>query len=156
MAILKFVNNSQRNLNDMIAYITDPKKACPDSIFGIGVNPAYAIEEFKFIRQIWPHSYNMKPYQQVILSLDSLVDKNLQFKKLFLTAGQCLIHDDRQVIGAIHYNTANIHCHYIINNIGINGSCYKQQQSVISFKRRINEILNCYLVNEIYYYKKIA
>lgn len=156
MAILKFVNNSQRNLNDMITYITDPKKTFPDSIFGIGVNPAYAIEEFEFIRQVWSRSYNIKPYQQIILSLDSSIGNNISLKKLFITAGQCLINDNRQIIGAIHYNTANIHCHYIINNIGIDGSCYKQQKSVISFKKEINEILNYYLINEIYYYKKTA
>lgn len=155
MAILKFVNGSNKSVEDVISYIMNPAKTLPNCIFGIGVNPFNAAEEFLFVQKIWLRSYKVKPYKQIIFSLDRSTAIEQGFLRcLFVEAGKCLIHDRRQVVGAIHFDTANIHCHYIINNIGLNGSCYRQCYSVVHFKERINELFRAYIMKEkIYFYR---
>ena len=61
-----------------------------------------------------------------------------------------LTTDKRQVFGAIHYlNTDKIHCHYMINYVGIDGTLYRQNYSVYHYRDLVNAILQEYGLNPI-------
>ena len=64
-----------------------------------------------------------------------------------------MMGDKRQVLGAIHgVGSEKVHCHYLINYVGIDGQLLKQDYSVIYYKDKVNEILQEYGLTPIYYY----
>ena len=153
MSILRFESRTPRNLQGMYEYMIDDKKTSPALIFGIGVNPANVVAEMKLIRYL-SGRYNLThEYKQVVFSFDEgiQISDNILLE-VCIRIGQALILDERQVFGAIHgAGTARIHCHYLINYIGIDGSLLRQKFSVVFYKRRINEILSGYGLTPIYF-----
>ena len=143
MTILKFEPRTPRTLADMVAYMSDPAKTRTDSMFGLGVNPKNAALEMQFLQDLYKREDMEHPYVQVILSFQSNVHKDMEtLWEICVRIGQILINDRRQVFGAIHYiNEKNIHCHYLINYVGIDGSLYRQIYSVEYYKALANKIL---------------
>lgn len=156
MSILKFERMTPRNLEQMYKHITDEKKTDKELVFGIGVNPFYAVDEMEFVRKIHHKEYFLHQYVQVIFSFDYDVCTRydlLAIKEICKKIGFLLLTDKRQIIAAIHYKTTpNVHCHYLINSVGIDGNFYQQKYSVIFYKKRINHVLVKYHLNLIYYY----
>lgn len=156
MSILKFERRTPKSLAAMYDYVTDVNKTDFEHIFGIGVNPLYAVQEMEFVQQIYHKTNLLHPYLQVIFSFDQNTAYNMsQITEICKEIGLYLLIDRRQLLGAIHYkNERNIHCHYIINTVGIDGSVYKQVYSLHFYKERVNLILAKYNLNSIYYYQK--
>lgn len=152
MSILKFENRTPHSLQDMYDYMTDIKKTDREYIFGIGINPPYAVAEMQFVQNVY-HANILHPYLQVIFSFDSNVNYDMMIiKEICYYIGEVLLIDERQLLGAIHYkNERNIHCHYMINSIGIDGSLYRQKYSVRYYKEKVNDILLRYNLEPIYY-----
>lgn len=154
MSILKFVNRTPKSIREMYSYLTDPKKTMPGLTFGIGVNPYNAAIEMELTQKIHHADDIQNPYVQLIFAFDEGTKMGpMLVCQICKQIGYSFQHDKRQIFGAIHYNKPNqIHCHYMINYIGINGNLWRQDKSVIAYKRGVNHILTQYNLKPIYYY----
>lgn len=155
MSILKFVDGTPKNLRAMYNYMVDSSKTNPKWIFGLGVNPTSAVEEMKFVQQVYGYYNLMHEYKQCIFCFDVglKLEGNLIIEVCYRIGEILQFGDRRQILGAIHgVGTEKIHCHYMVNYVGIDGSLLRQQYSVIYYKKCINEILKEYELNPIYYF----
>lgn len=154
MSILKFESRTPRTLAEMYNYMVDVKKTDYESVFGIGVGAFGVVQEMEFIQRLYYKENLLHPYVQIIFSFD--VDVCLEKSVLCgicKEIGSILVWDKRQLFGAVHYkNTNNIHCHYMINYINIDGASYRQAYSVIMYKQWANNILQKYQLNPINYF----
>ena len=153
MSILRFESRTPRNLQDMYNYVVDKSKTNGIWIFGVGVNPANAVAEMKFVQYVYGRHNLIHEYKQIIFSFDEGIKINEDvLLEVCVRIGYALILDERQVLGAIHgVGTSRVHCHYLINYVGIDGSLLRQKFSVVFYKRRINEILSEYGLTPIYF-----
>lgn len=152
MSILKFENRTPKSLEEMYNYMIDPQKTQGTKFLGIGVNPSAPVEEMRFVQEIYGREDLLHPYVQIIFSCDKNVEKSKEeLYEICMQIGQLLISDNRQVFGAIHYyGTNNIHFHYMINYVGMNGSLYRQNHHVHHYMYLVNEVLkkhNLQLIN---------
>ena len=155
MSILKFENRTPRDIQGMYNYMIDENKTNETMIFGLGVNPQNAVAEMKFVQYV-NGRYNLRhEYKQIIFSFDVGVDLSPEvIKEVCMRIGWSLLSDERQVIGAIHgIGTEKVHCHYMINYVGIRGSLLRQEYSVVYYKRKVNEILSDYGLTPIVFYE---
>ena len=155
MSILKFEDRTPRRLEAMCQYLCDPNKTDIAGVFGIGVNPCNASSEMRLVQNIYHQENLIHEYIQVIFCFDMEVSVPLELlREVCVKIGQMLITDKRQVLGAIHYlDKGNIHCHYLINYVGLDGSLYRQKYSVLYYKKQVNKILVEYGFQEIPYYE---
>jgi len=154
MSILKFVNKTPKSIKEMYSYLTDPQKTTNDMIFGIGVNPYNAAIEMELTQTIYHTDKIRNPYVQVIFAFDEELNISpILACQICQKIGHSFHYDNRQIFGAIHYNKPQqIHCHYMINYISIDGHLWRQGKSVISYKNEVNQILTRYNLTPIYYY----
>ena len=155
MAILKFIKRNGMDLPNAIQYISDACKTSSDYIFGIHMGTDNPISEFMLIKKLAHIKYESKSFTHVVFSLDSddtiSLDTVLEICK---EVGELLSRSIYQVLGAIHYkNEAHIHCHYIINSIGLDYKRYEQGISLWSYKQMINTIIEPYGIRSIPYYQ---
>lgn len=143
MSLLKFEDRTPRSLEDMCAYMCDSRKTDSNGIFGIGVNPYNAANEMRLVQNIYHRENLTHEYVQIIFCFDMGVSAPIELlREVSVKIGQILIRDERQVFGAIHYlNTDKVHCHYLINYVGVDGSLYQQVFHVNHYKRLVNELL---------------
>ena len=143
MSLLKFEDRTPRSLEDMCAYMCDSSKTDSNGIFGIGVNPYNAANEMRLVQNIYHRENLTHEYVQIIFCFDMGVSAPIELlREVSVKIGQILIRDERQVFGAIHYlNTDKVHCHYLINYVGVDGSLYQQVFHVNHYKRLVNELL---------------
>lgn len=154
MSILNFENRTPRTLQGMYDYLVDINKTDNLGVFGLGVNPKYAVMEMDFVQKVYFQEQLSHPYVQVIFSFDVGVALDiLALRKICIEIGNCLVTDERQVLGAIHYkDTDKKHCHYMINYVGMRGNLYRQGHSVIFFKERTNRVLERYGLSPVIYF----
>lgn len=156
MSILKFENRTPRSLSKMYEYMIDPQKTDVSAIFGIGVNPSNAVNEMKFIQNLYRKENLTHEYLQIIFVFDVGVKAEMSLiREVCERIGAVLVTDKRQVFGAIHYlgkEANHISCHYMVNYVGIDGVLYKQKYSVVHYKKLVNQILSEYGFNLIHYY----
>ena len=149
MSILRFEDRTPRTIEGMIDYMDDERKKMDEvmkgeeNVFGIGVNPHTAKEEMQFIRDLHHREDITHPYVQVILGFDKGIELDpIAVKEACVKIGERLIYDERQVLGAIHFQEEdNLDCHFMINYVGIDGSLYQQGHHVNYYKRLANEVL---------------
>lgn len=155
MAILKFIKRNGMELRNAIQYISDEYKTSSDYVFGILMGSNHPLSEFELVKKMSHIKDESKSFIHVVFSVDCadtiLLDTVLEICK---AVGRLLSKDIYQVLGAIHYkNEAHIHCHYIINSIGLNYKRYEQGMSLWSYKQAINKIIEPYGINPIPYYQ---
>ena len=155
MSILKFENRTPRTLEDMCIYMRDPVKTDSSGVFGIGLTEPYNAEnEMRFIQNYYRKNNLTHDYLQIIFCFDEGIKSDIgTLREVSERIGQVLIIDRRQVLGAIHYldKPDKIHCHYLINYVGIDGTLYQQNFSVLYYKKLVNEILTEYGFQPIRY-----
>ena len=156
MSILKFENRTPRTLEDMCVYMRDSLKTDSSGVFGIGlIDPYNAKKEMKFIHNCYHKDKLTHDYLQIIFCFDEGIKSDIgTLREVCERIGQVLITDKRQVLGAIHYlgkDSSKIHCHYLINYLGIDGTLYCQRFSVLHYKKLVNEILVAYGFQSIKY-----
>ena len=153
MSILKFENRTPRNLQKMYKYLCNPQKTNIYGIFGIGLNPMAAVADMKFMQNLYGQHRLTHEYFQVIFTFDKgLLLDIIKAREICIKIGEVLITDKRQVFGAIHYlnkDAQKMHCHYLINYVGTDGSLYRQSYSVYHFRESINKILQEYGLNVV-------
>lgn len=152
MAILKFEPRTPKSLSEMYTYLIDPNKTSKEYWIGIGVNPQYAVEEMTFVQKCFYKENLTHTYVQVILSFGRISIGLDVVKNICEKVGLILGFDERQVFGAIHFNNLqNVHCHYLLNYVNVKGELYRQNYSVVWYKKIINDILTEYPISLIYY-----
>lgn len=152
MSILVFEPRTPRRLEEMYSYLSDSAKTSWDGMFGIGVTVGEAVTQMRFIQNLYKFENLLHEYFQVIFCFDVGVMVNLGFLRgVCERIGRVLITDERQVFGAIHYldKPDKIHCHYIINFVGIDGALYRQKFSLQHYRQRVNAILMEYSLSLI-------
>ena len=155
MSILKFEHRTPRNLQEMYDYMLDSRKTSIQWIFGIGVNPANAVEEMRFVQKIYGYWNLLHEYKQIIFCFDVglKLDGNLIIEICYRIGKILQFGDRRQILGAIHgVGTEKIHCHYMVNYVGVDGWLFHQKYSVVYYKAKVNEILTEYGLTPIYYF----
>lgn len=155
MSILKFENRTPRSLQEMYDYMTDRTKTSPQWVFGLGVNPMNAVDEMKLVQYIYGRHHLKHEYKQIIFCFDvGLRLEEAVIMEICVKIGNILMMGNKkQILGTIHgIGSEKVHCHYLINYVGINGKLLKQDYSIIYYKDRVNEILLSYGLNPIYYY----
>lgn len=163
MSILKFERRTPKNVFEMYQYLTDPCKTDMSCCFGIGVNPSFADVEFALVHEAFPNKKPVHPYMHLIFSFDEDILQQYQLPVILDVCkliGSVLIHDERQLFAAVHFKdhklnalSNHVHCHYIINTIGITGNLYKQIASVYYYFKVVNKILDNYGMSPILYYQ---
>lgn len=144
MSILVFEPSTLRNLEGMYYYLSDPAKTSWDGMFGIGVTVGEAVHQMRFVQNFYKFEKLLHEYFQFIFCFDVGIMANLGFlREVCERIGRVLITDERQVFGAIHYldKPDKIHCHYMINFVGTDGSLYRQKLSVHHYRKSVNAIL---------------
>ena len=151
MSILKYERRTPKTMQEMYDYLVDTNKTGNSHIFGLGVNPMYAVSEMEYVQRIYRAYTIVHPYIQVIFCFDRGINLELpQIRDICISIGYCLIDDERQVLGAIHYKeTDKVHCHYMINYVGIHGMLYRQEYCIYHYYRKANEILSAYGLNTL-------
>ena len=153
MSILKFENRTPRNLQKMYKYLCNPQKTNIYGIFGIGLNPMAAVADMKFMQNLYGQHRLTHEYFQVIFTFDKGLFLDIfKAREICIKIGEVLITDKRQVFGAIHYlnkDAQKMHCHYLINYVGTDGSLYRQKYSVYHYRNLINGILKEYGLNPV-------
>ena len=151
MSVLVLENRTPRSLEGMYEYLSNPQKTNGKGMFGLGVNPGAPVPEMQFVQDIYHKDDLSHPYSQVILSFDKDIPLDFpEIQDICMEVGQVLTSDERQVFGAIHsQGTDNLHCHYMINYVGIDGRLYRQGHHVNYYKREVNEILEAHGLNPI-------
>ena len=155
MSVLIFEPRTPKSLEEMYYYMSDPNKTTCEAMFGIGVTIEEVVPQMKFVQSVYKIEKLLHEYLQVIFCFDVGIRRNIAFlKEVCERIGCVLITDERQVFGAIHHldKPDNIHCHYMINFVGIDGSLYRQKFSVQHYKCRVNEILAEYNLSPIISY----
>lgn len=133
MSVLIFEPRTPKSLEEMYYYMSDTNKTTCEAMFGIGVTIEEVVPQMKFVQSVYKIEKILHEYLQVIFCFDVGIRRNITFlKEVCERIGRVLITDERQVFGAIHYfdKPDNIHCHYMINFVGIDGSLYRQKFSV--------------------------
>lgn len=154
MSVLKFPPVGRRTLEEMYNYIVDISSTNNLIVFGLGVNPNFALNEMQFAHYAF-HTKRKNTYQQVIFSFDEGVQEKLSLKEIQKIGERIgmLFAYQYQVLGALHVNTNNWHFHYLINSVNVeNGNCYIQDGSMYYYFKVVNDIILEYDLNPIKYY----
>jgi hypothetical protein len=113
------------------------------------------MEEMKIASLLWGYDENKRSYWQIILSFDANVQSILPIvaiKEIATRVGE-LFCTEHQVLAAIHTDTPNIHCHYLIFAVNIiQGTQFRQQKSLYYYKQAVNQILMQYGLKPIHCY----
>lgn len=150
MSILKYFNGRNRSLSklkDRIIYISDPDKVKSGYVGGTGILPTTAFQDMKTIKILHGKVIG-RQYIHMVLSFDTEVTPLLANE--VCTEILEMYRGRYQVIFAIHENTENVHGHFIINSVGVEGEKFRQSKSeMLQFRAKINLILKKYGLNEI-------
>lgn len=168
MSILKFVKGTKRPIHKMYGYICNPAKTDYEHIFGIGVNPQTAAAEMEYVNNIYLYKNPLRQYKQIVFAFDENIAGTVALHtitEVCIRIGYILLHgDERQLLGGIHYKNIKpkfeitldnkIHCHYMLNMIGTDGSLYRQGVSVYYYIFAINNLLAEYGIEPIPIFEK--
>lgn len=145
MSYFKFVNKNPRNLIGIVDYVKGEKRSSLSLVYGFGIDPEYAVEEMETIKKIWNQT-DGRQYKHYIFSFDN--DVTLPQQTL-IKIGQeigAYYADDYQILMAMHFDTNNIHIHYVLNTVNMfTGKKFNLSKAeIFKYKLYINQILNQY------------
>lgn len=150
MSILHFINGKNRSLSQLkgsIAYIFNPEKVKHGCRGGTGVVYDEAYDDMKIIK-VLHNKTKGRQYIHFIISFD----KGISYLKAFDICEEILDYfsDEYQIVFAVHENTENIHGHFILNTVAVDGRKFRQStKEMLSFRTFVNEILEDYGLNTI-------
>lgn len=168
MSILKFVKGTKRPVEKMYDYICDPNKTDDGHIFGIGLNPQNAAAEMEYIQNVFFYKTPLRKYKQIVFAFNPYISETVDLQtitEVCIRIGYILLNGEkRQLLGGIHYKNRKkgyritfddkIHCHYMLNMIGTDGSLYRQGVSVYYYIFAINNLLAEYGIEPIPIFEK--
>lgn len=143
MSILKFINGKNKSLlqlKNLIDYIANPEKAPEKYLAHTGLCGRSTYQDM-FTFKLLHGKMKGRQYVHFILSFDS----DVSCEKAYQVGTEVLTYfkGQYQVFMAVHVNTKNVHCHYILNTVGFDG--YKFRQSISELKM-LREFVNIILI----------
>jgi len=103
-------------LCEIIKYVTREDKLAERYVTGLGINPAAAYEEMVFAKKLL-HQEEGKQYLHLVVSCDQIMRQpdavHVMGKEI------ARFYKEYQVLVATHSDTANLHCHLIINSVNM-------------------------------------
>lgn len=148
--MLKFVNgrNSELSqLTEIIKYVKNPEKNSHGLLAGIGVRINAAAEDMKTVK-VLKNKITGRQYIHFLLSFDQGVDAVTAHrigKRVLMYPGYSF-----QILMAVHDNTANMHCHFVLNTVGKGTRKFSQSRAeMLKFRDYINRILEEERLNPI-------
>jgi len=145
MSYFKFIHQNPRTLFGVINYVQNEEKTCPSLIYGFGIDPNFAFEEMDTVKKIWSQT-DGRQYKHFMFSFDSntflptkiLLDIGCQIGKYYA--------NEYQILMATHFNTGNIHIHYVLNTVNMfTGKKFSMtKRDMYNYKLYINQILQQY------------
>lgn len=149
MAIIKFVKVKKGNLKAILNYITKPEKTTNDLIYCKNCNIKYALEQFKYIKEL----YNQKGGRQYYHIIQSFSPKDNIDYELANKIGQqmCEYFKGYQIVLATHKDTEHINNHFVMNSVNFeNGKKYQQSKNDLKrIKMYSNELCAKYNLSQI-------
>ena len=155
MSFLRIVHGNPRTLFGIIRYVKDTGKTIPLLMDGFNIDPETAFEEMDFTQRIW-NKTGGRQYKQFIFSFDSDV---VLSRNTLMEIGRKIgayYAVEYQILMVMHFNTANIHIHYILNTVNIfTGKKFSMtKRDMYNYKLYINQILQQYGLPLIALYTK--
>lgn len=143
MSILRFISGKNHKIIDLarvLFYITDSGKILPKWIFGEGLCSDTAYTDMLVIKGLH-RKMDGRQFIHFFLSFDAGVEAE---KALEVCKKATKYYEEKyQILAAVHTNTDNVHCHYVLNTVSIRGGeKYEQKKGdLYSFRRYINKLL---------------
>lgn len=140
--MLKFVNgrNSELSqLTEIINYVRNPEKNSGNLYASVGLRINEAAEDMKTVK-VLKNKTEGRQYIHFILSFDENVDVLVAHR-----IGRKVLryHGTKfQILMAVHNNTRNVHCHFIVNTVGKENRKFSQsKEEMLKFREFVNNIL---------------
>ncbi|GBG56595.1 mobilization protein [Sporomusaceae bacterium FL31] len=145
MSYFEFVGKNPRTLYGILKYVKNEEKTKHPLMYGFGLQPDSAYEEMKAVQKLW-HQTNGRQYRQFFFSFDSNI--NLPDEILMKIGYEIGLYyaNDYQILMTMHFNTSNIHIHYVLNTVNVyTGKKFRQTKlDLFNYKLYINQILSSY------------
>ena len=129
MSIIRFINDRNREhlqLRKIIEYVKREDKLSERYITGIGINPDTAYQDMIFAKKML-HQENGKQYLHLVVSCDQIMRQPDAVHEIGKEIAA--YYKDYQVLVATHSDTANLHCHLVINSVNMqNGKKLSQRR----------------------------
>ena len=120
MSVIRFVNDRNRRpdqLRRIIRYVTREEAGGQSYTYGQGIDPDAVLEEMTFSKRIF-HQESGKQYQHLVVSFDQMLRQPEIASQIGKELAQ--FYKEYQVLIVTHLNTANLHCHLVINTVNMN------------------------------------
>lgn len=129
MPIIRFINDRNREysqLRKVIEYVKREDKLSERYITGIGINSDTAYRDMIFAKEML-HQESGKQYLHLVVSCDQIIKQPDAVHEIGREIAA--FYKDYQVLVATHSDTANLHCHLIINSVNMqNGKKLSQRR----------------------------
>lgn len=151
MSVLKIVdgrNSELSQLTEIIKYVKNPEKNSHGLLAGIGVRINAAAEDMKTVK-VLKNKITGRQYIHFLLSFDQGVDA-VTAHRIGKRVLMYQAHNYFQILMAVHDNTANVHCHFVLNTVGKGTRKFSQSRAeMLKFRDYINRILEEERLNPI-------
>lgn len=142
MGILKFINHSSMNFEQLIRYASSENRVIPNKsnglmlIGGIADNATDAYIRNQTIKELW-HKTEGRQYIHFVVSPAKADIKSMaKFSQRIIKE-----FSNFAAFYCVHQNTKHIHAHYILNSVGFNGKKFSQSKSkMLLLKHKVDEV----------------
>lgn len=142
MPIVKFINGRNTELSQLpriIEYISNPEKNHKGLCAAANVSLLHTAEDM-IVHKVLNNKTDGRQYVHWIISFDG----NITAEKAYMIGKEALGYYSKnfQIKMSVHDNTAHVHCHFVLNTVGLNGKKFSQSQGeMLKFRDHVNSIL---------------
>ena len=153
MSYFRVIHENPRTLFGVVKYVKNENKTDSATMDGFGVLPESAFEEMDIVKKIYNQA-DGRQYKHFVFSFDSNITLPIETLKEICYQIGCYYANDYQILSAIHFDTNNIHCHYILNTVNMfDGTKFSMSKGdIYDYKKYINQILESYNLSKIELY----
>lgn len=141
--MLKFINGRNRQLSqlaEIVEYVKNPDKNSHGLYAGAGVRVTHAAEDMKTVK-VLKNKTTGRQYIHFVVSFDrgvAALTAHAVGMRILDYYGQ-----NFQIIMAVHDNTENVHCHFVLNTVGLGTRKFSQsKREMLDFREFINGVLD--------------
>ena len=130
MSVLKFINGRNRQLSqlaEIVEYVKNPDKNSHGLYAGAGVRVTHAAEDMKNPWKVLKNKTTGRQYIHFVVSFDrgvAALTAHAVGMRILDYYGQ-----NFQIIMAVHDNTENVHCHFVLNTVGLGTRKFSQSET---------------------------
>ena len=134
--IIKFINNSNRDLKNVLSYVAKDKQLSDGIMGGIADNPEDAYLRMETVKKLW-NKTGGRTYIHIVVSPEQGDTESMeQLSKRIIQE-----FSNFACFYGIHNNTSHCHCHLVLNSVGFNGRKFSQSKKEFeAFKDKVKKI----------------